>query len=40
MVALAGGVVLAVLGAGFELATTARPRHGLGALAVKVSRPG
>ena len=35
MVALAGGVVLAVLGAGFELATTARPRHGLGALAVE-----
>ncbi len=35
VVALAGGVVLALLGAGFELATTARPRHGLGALAVE-----
>jgi hypothetical protein len=35
LVALAGGVVLALLGAGFELATTARPRHGLGALAVE-----
>jgi hypothetical protein len=31
--ALAGGVLLAVLGAGFEWATTAHPRHGLGALA-------
>jgi hypothetical protein len=31
---LAGGVVLAVLGAGFELATTMRPRHGLGHLAI------
>ena len=31
--ALAGGVVLAVLGAGFEWITTAHPRHGLGALA-------
>ena len=35
LVALAGGVVLAVLGAGFELATTAHPRHGLGSLAVE-----
>ncbi|HEY6498367.1 MAG TPA: hypothetical protein VIZ20_03015 [Streptosporangiaceae bacterium] len=35
VVALAGGVVLAVLGAAFELATTARPRHGLGTLAVE-----
>jgi hypothetical protein len=35
VVALAGGVALALLGAGFELATTARPRHGLGALAVE-----
>ena len=35
VVALAGGVVLALLGAGFELATTARPRHGLGALVVE-----
>ena len=35
VVALAGGVVLAALGAGFELAITARPRHGLGMLAVE-----
>jgi hypothetical protein len=35
LVALAGGVVLAVLGAGFELATTAHPRHGMGTLAVE-----
>jgi hypothetical protein len=34
IVALAGGVVLALLGAGYELATTARPRHGLEPLAL------